>query len=149
MDRLTGDDAGGLDFDVTNFLGFNGAKAVDGASQGVDDAAGDGVADRHREDLAGALDRVAFFDVGVFTKKGHADVVLFQVEHQTHDAAREFQKLHGHGVLDAVDAGNLVADGQHSASLAHLNARLVVLNLLFDDLADLFRVDLHGPPHPS
>jgi hypothetical protein len=143
------DDAGSLELHRADFLGIDRSETVDGLAQRVQDAAHDRVADRHGEDLAGALDRVAFLEVRGLAQKGHTDVVLFQVEHHALEAAGELQQLHGHGVLNAVDAGDTVTDVDHGAGLAHLHAGLIVLNLSLDDFADFFGFDLHGPTHPS
>ena len=143
MHALARNDARGLDFHRAHFLGLNGAETVDGLTQGVEHAPHDLVAHRHGEDLAGTLDRIAFLDARVRTEQGDADVVLFEVEHHAHDAAGKLQQLHGHGVLHAVYASDAVADIEHSAGFAHFYALLVVFDLILNDLAYLFRFDLH------
>jgi len=149
MDRLALNDAGGLDFDLAGLLGFDGTQAVDGVAQGIDDAAHDRVADGHGEDLASALDRIAFLDFGAVAQKSDTDVVLFEVEHHALEPAREFEEFHRHGVLHTMDAGDAVTDVQNGAGFAHLHSGLVILDLSLNDFADFFRFDLHGPTHPS
>jgi hypothetical protein len=43
------------------------------------------------------------------SRRGDADVVLFEVEHHALEAAGELDELAGLGVLEAVDAGDAVA----------------------------------------
>ena len=143
MHALTCNDTGGLDFHGAHFSGLNGSKTVDGLTQRVEHAAHNTVAHRHGEDLAGTFDRVAFLDAHVRTEQSHADVVFFEVEHHTHDAAGKFQQFHGHGVLHPIDTGDTVTDVEHGAGFAHFYALLVVLDLILNDLAYLFRFDLH------
>ena len=69
----------------------------------------------------GPLDRVPFLDLGVIAHDGDTDIVLFQIKAETIDAAREFQHLHGHGILHAVDARHPVTDGQDDTGLAHFD----------------------------
>ena len=149
MDRLTGDDAGGLQLDGAGLLGGNGAETVDGVAERVDDAAENGFANGHGEDLTGTLDRVAFLDVGAVAQKRDTNVILFEVEHHALETAGELQELHGHGVFHAMHAGDAVSDVQNGAGLAHFHAGLVILDLSLNDYADFFRFDLHGPTHPS
>ena len=149
VNALTGDDAGSFHFHGAEFGGFNRSEAVDGNAEGAHDAPHDGIADGHGEDATGTLDRVAFLDAGIFTKQGYAHVVFFQVEHHAQQPAGEFEKLHGHGVLHAIYTGDPVPYGKHSAGFGGIDTLLVVLDLLFDDLADLACIDVHDPIHPS
>ena len=74
-----------------------------------------------------------------------ADVVLLEVEHQPDDAAAaELEQLAGHRAGEAVDAGDAVAGREHGAGLGDRDLLVEVLDLLADDLADLFGANLHG-----
>ena len=146
---LTGDDAGSFHFHGAEFGGFNRSETVDGHTEGVQNAPHDGIADRHGEDAAGTFDRIAFFNAGIFTKQGYTHVVFFQVEHHAQQSAGELEKLHGHGVLHAIYTGDPVPYGKHCAGFGGIDTLLVVLDLLFDDLADLACIDMHDPIHPS
>ena len=46
----------------------------------------------------------------VFAEDDGADGVFFEVEDLAHGAVLEFEQLAGHGVAQAVDAGDAVAD---------------------------------------
>ena len=87
------------------------------------------------------IDRVAFLDEDVGAEQHGAHIVLFEVQHQPEDVAGELQQLAGHGALQAIDAGDAVAHLDDAAGFLEVDLRLVALQLLFDDLADLFRFD--------
>jgi hypothetical protein len=58
-----------------------------------DHAADHGVAHRHAHDAAGALDLVAFFDLGVFAEQHHAHLIFFQVHGDAGHVVREGQAV--------------------------------------------------------
>ena len=58
--------------------------------------------------------------------------------------ALELEELAGHGARQAVDARDAVAGGEHGAGLRDRDLLVVVLDLLADDVADLFGADIHG-----
>ncbi|KAF5049840.1 hypothetical protein DSECCO2_435730 [anaerobic digester metagenome] len=144
MNGLTGDDAGSLDFDVTEHIRLDRPETVDGIAQGVDDTAHDRVADGNLEDPARTLDDVAFLDVFGLAEKSDAHGVFFKVQNHAHDVTGELEEFHGHRVFAAVNAGDTVTHRQDHASLAHLDLFLVILDLAFDDLANFFCFDLHS-----
>ena len=84
---------GRLDLDRAELVGVDRALAVDRLAERVDHAAEQRLADRHLQHAAGALDRVAFLDARVLAEQHGADVVLFEVQHQAHDAVRELEHL--------------------------------------------------------
>src|SRR5581483_6589903 len=100
-------------------------------------------ADRHFGDAAGALDRVAFFDHVGFAEERRADVVFFQVEGDAENIVRKLEQLAGGDLVEAVDARDAVAGGQHRADFLDLDGLFVVADLFFDDAADLGRADFH------
>jgi hypothetical protein len=74
----------------------------------------------------------------------HPDVVLLEVEGDADDAVLELEPLEGDAVLEAVDAGDAVADLQHGADLAEVGLDVVLLDPLFQDRGDLFGAQLHS-----
>ena len=109
--RLARNDAGRLDVHAAAFGdALIGALAVDRIAQRVDDAAEQALADRHVDDGAGALDGVAFLDGAVVAEDHDADIVAFEVQRHALDAAGELDHLAGLDVVEAVDAGDAVAD---------------------------------------
>ena len=124
-------------------LGLDRALAVDGHAEGVDHAADQRRAHGHVDDGAGALDRVALADRRVGTEERHTDVVFLEVEHHPDEATGELDELTGHGRVQAVDAGDAIADGQHSSRLDDVDRGVVAGDLLLDDVGDLFGAKLH------
>ena len=63
----------------------------------------------HREDLAGALDRLALLDAGEVAEDDGADLADVEVQRQAEDAVLELEQLVGHGRGQALDVGDAVA----------------------------------------
>ena len=109
-----------------------GPFVVNGLAERVDDATDEGVADGHAHDAAGALDLVAFFNLGVFAEQHHADLIFFQVHGDAGHAVREAEQFAGHDLVEAIDAGDAVAEGDDRAHFVDRDLRFVVLDLLAD-----------------
>ena len=67
----------------------------------------------HLEHAGGAADLVAFLELEVVAEDDGADVVFFEVEREGGDllaglGGRDLEHLAGHGLLEAVDAGDAV-----------------------------------------
>src|SRR5690606_13103335 len=135
------------DVDLAVLGGLDGRPVVDGPAQRVDHAAQQALAHGHFEQAAGALDQVAFLHFQVVAVDDGADGVHLQVHHLAHDgpaAGLELEQLAGHGVGQAVDTGDAVADLDHAADLGDLELVAVLLELGTDDAGDLVGSDLHG-----
>jgi hypothetical protein len=109
------------------------------------------VADRHREDAAGGLDRLALFDrVGVAEHHG-ADRLLVEVEREADAAVFELEQLVDGAVGQAADAGDAVADLRDAADGAGLDRGGEALEVLLQrrgDVAGAQREFCHGPGVP-
>src|SRR5690606_39916579 len=112
---LTRDDAGRLHVDAAAFLGLDRALAVDRLAERVDDAAEEFLADRHIDDRLGALDALTFLDLAVGTEDHDTDIVGFEVQRHALGAVLELDEFAGLHVIEAIDAGDTVADGKHLA----------------------------------
>ena len=77
------------------------ALAVDGLAEGVDDPAEQAVADGHREDVAGGLDRLALLDVVAVAEDHGADRLLVEVQGEADGAVLELEQLVDGGVGQA------------------------------------------------
>ena len=143
LDALALDHARGLELDRAELVGLDGALVVERTAERVDDAADHGLAHRHLQHAAGALDEVALLDEGVLAEEHGADVVFFEVEGQPDDVVRELEHLHGHAVAQAVDTSDPVADLEDGADLFDLDLGLVALDLGLQDGGDLFGSQLH------
>ena len=120
------------------------ALVVERAAERVDQAAEQLVADRDPQQVAGALDRVALDDLVPLAEEHGADVVGLEVEGEAGDAVRQLEHLQRHAVVEAVDAGDPVGDGEHRADLGEVGAAGVQsLDPLAQDRCDLVGLDLH------
>src|SRR5439155_24843736 len=99
-----------------------------------------------RRDLTGALYLIVLEAPLVLADVRDADVVLFEVEDDALDVVRELEQLAGHGAGQTVDARDAVTDGEHGAGLDDRDLLVVLLDLLADDLRDLFGFDVHFVP---
>ena len=107
----------GLQFQRATGVGLDVALAVDRLAERVDHAAEEGVADRHREHLAGALDLLALFDLLEVTEDHRADAVLVEVQRHTEHATGELEQLLRHHRGQALDVGDAVAGVDDGADL--------------------------------
>ena len=94
---------------------------VDRLAEGVDDATEHAVADGHRQDPAGRLDRLALLDRARVAEHDGADRLLVEVERETDRAVLELEQLVDGGVGQAADTGDAVADLGHAADGARLD----------------------------
>ena len=146
VDRLARDDAGRLDLDALALVGHDRALAVDRVAEAVDDAAEQALADRHVDDGLGAADGVALADRRIGAEDDDADIVGLEVQRHALDAVAELDHLAGLDVVEAVDAGDAVADAEHGADLADLRVGAEAGDLLLDDLGNFSGADVHFQP---
>ena len=139
---LAVDDAGRQALHGQRLGGGDGALVVDGLAQRVHHAADHGLAHGHGENLAGALDLFAFLQLGVIAEHDAAHLILFERERQARNAVREAEQLAGHHLVEAVEAGNAVAQRSDGPDLVHLDLRIVVRDLLAKKLCNLVCLDL-------
>ena len=112
--------AGRLELQGAAALGLDVAEAVDRGAERVDDAAEEAVADGHREDLAGAADRLALLDPVEVTEDDDADLAGVEVQGEAEGAVLELEQLVGHRRGQAADAGDAVAGLGDGADLFRL-----------------------------
>jgi hypothetical protein len=146
---LAGDHARGDLLDHVGHLGVDRALAVDGLAQRVDDAADQLGADGHRQDLARALDGVAFGDVFVLTQDHGADGVAFQVQRQAvgrlaAGGGGELEHFAGHHVGQAVHTHDAVGDGHHRALVLDVARAGQALDAALDQLGNFCGIEVHG-----
>src|SRR3984957_21156324 len=143
MHRFARNNARRLDVDARLALGLDWTFTVNRLAERVDDAAEQSLADGHFDNRACALDRLAFFDLAVRTEDHDADIVDFEVERHDFDAAFELDHFAGLHIVEAVDAGNAVADRQYLADLGDLGLLAEILDLLFENGGDFRSADIH------
>src|SRR5207248_806938 len=125
--RLARDDARRLDVDALAFGRLDRAFAVERVAERVDHAAEQTLADRHVHDCAGALDGLAFLDLTVIAEDHDADIVGFEIERHAAHTVLELDHLAGLRVIEAVDAGNTVADREYLADFGDFGVLAEVL----------------------
>src|SRR6267378_3259038 len=145
VDRFARNDAGRLDVDAHPLVGLDRPLAVDRITERIDHAAEQALADRRIDDGAGALDGLAFLDLAVGAEDHDADVVGFQVQRHAAGAVLELDHLAGLDVVEAVDAGNAVADGQHLSDFGNLSLLAEILDLVLEDRGNFRGADVHQP----
>ena len=117
LDALALDHARRLVLGRAGLGGVDVAGAVERTAKRIDQAAEELLADWDLEQLAGALDRVALDDALPVAEHDHADVVLLEVEREPGHVVGKLQHLQRHAVVEAVDAGDPVSDGEDRADL--------------------------------
>src|SRR6202035_5136332 len=138
-------DAGRLDVDAHALLGLDRALAIDRIAERIDHAAEQALADRGVDDGAGALDGLAFLDLAVGAEDHDADVVGFEVQRHAAGAVFELDHFTGLNVVEAVDAGNAVADGQHLSDFGNFSLLAEILDLVLEDRGNFRGADVHQP----
>src|ERR1700726_4849298 len=145
VDRLARNDAGRLDVDAHPLVGLDRTLAVDRIAERIDHAAEQPLANRRIDDGPGALDGLAFLDLAVGAEDHDADVVGLEVQRHAAGAVLELDHLAGLDVVEAVDAGNAVADGQHLSDFGNLGLLAEILDLFLYDRGNFRGADVHQP----
>src|SRR5256886_5244872 len=145
VDRFARNDAGRLDVDAHPLVALDRALAVDRITERIDDPAEQALADGGIDDGAGALDGLAFLDLAVGAENHDADVVGLEVQRHAAGAVLELDHFAGLDVVEAVDAGNAVADGQHLSDFGNLSLLAKILDLVLEDRGNFRGADVHQP----
>ena len=133
------DDARRLLLDRRRFVGLDRALAVHRLAERVDDAAKQGFANRHFENTAGGLYRVAFRNVLVVTEDNRADRVVLEVQREAERVAGEFEHLAVAGIGEAVNTRNTVRYGNDRTDVARFRSRIEILDSFLNQITDLRR----------
>src|SRR5229473_468193 len=145
VDRFARNDAGRLDVDAHVLVRLDRALTVDRIAERIDHAAEQALADRRIDDGAGALDGLAFLDLAVGAEDHDTDVVGLKVQRHAAGAVLELDHFAGLDVVEAVDAGNAVADGQHLSDFGNLSLLAEILDLVLEDRGNFRGADVHQP----
>ncbi len=135
---LAADHARGLELEWAALCRLDRAEPVERVPERVDDAAEQAGPDRNAHDLAGAADRLSLLHVLPLAEERDADVVLLEVERDPGDAVLELEPLECYAVLEAVDAGDAVADLEDAADLREVGLDVELLDSILEDRGDLF-----------
>src|SRR5258708_13279244 len=94
---------------------------------------------------AGALDGLAFLDLAVGAEDHDADIVGFEIERHAAGAVLELDHLAGLDIVQTVNAGNTVADGQHLSDFGDFGLLTEILDLVLEDRRNFPGSDVHQP----
>src|SRR5215212_1183158 len=145
VDRFARNNAGRLDVDALALGRLDRALAVDRIAECIDHAAEQAFAHRGVHDGAGALDGLAFLDLAVGAEDHDAYVVGLQVQRHAPGAVLELDHLAGLDVVEPVDAGDAVTDGQHLSDFGNLSLLAEILDLVLQDRGNFRGADVHQP----
>src|SRR5262249_1556362 len=118
---LTINNAGSTTYNVNQFFASQRTLVVNGVAQGIQDAAYQCRTRRHRHDVPGAPDFVAFLHFRVVTKQHRAHLVFFQIHGDAGNIMAEVEQLAGHDFVQAVEAGNPAPQRDASPQLVPRN----------------------------
>src|SRR5262245_31827422 len=143
MHRFARDDAGRLNIDASALLGLDRALTVDGIAQRIDDAPEQTLADRHIDDRVGAFDSLTFHNLTVIAKDDDTDIIDFEVECHAAHTVFELDHLAGLHIVEAINAGDTVADRQHLSDFGYFGFLAEILDLLFENGGNFCGADIH------
>src|SRR5580692_5061008 len=143
--RLARYDAGRLDIDAGAFVSVDRTLAVNRIAQSINDAAEKPLADRHVDDRAGALHRLAFLDLAVSAENDDADIVALEVERHAARAVLEFDHFACLNLVETVGARDPVADAQHLSNFGDVCFSAEVGDLSLEDRGNFCGADIHQP----
>jgi len=110
---------------------MNWALAIDWIAERIDNPAKQPLADRHINDGAGPLDRLAFPDVAVAAEDDDTDIVALEVQRHAAHAVLELDHLAGLDVVESIDAGDTIPNREDLAYLGYFCFIAEVRDFLF------------------
>ena len=124
-------------------LGLDGALAVHGVAQRIHHPAHEGAPDRHLGDASCPPDLVSFLDESGLPHQDGPNGALFQVQRYAPHFMRQVEELTRHHFFQSMNASDPVSDRDHRPDLVDVHGPLETLDLLPEDLAQLFQIDRH------
>merc|ERR1719431_2102804 len=137
LDRLPGDDAGGLQSNPVPLLAADGALAVNGVTQSINDTSKDLVTNGDIHNGSSSLDNVSLLDELVITEHDNTNVVRLQVEGHALESRAELHHLLGLDVLETIDTSDTISNGEHTACLLKVDGGGCAEDSLLEDGGDL------------
>jgi len=139
VDGLTRQDTGGLELSTALLSSLDGALAVDGVAESVDDTAEKLRADRDINNFTGTLDDLTLLDETIGTEQHNTDLAGLEVHAHALDARGELDQLLSLDIGHAVHTGNTITNGEDTAGLSKTRLLLNTSNALLEDRRDLSR----------
>merc|ERR1740123_633296 len=137
LDRLSGDDAGGLQSNPVPLLAADGALAVNGVTQSINDTSKDLVTNGDIHNGSSSLDNVSLLDELVITEHDNTNVVRLQVKGHALESRAELHHLLGLDVLETIDTSDTISNGEHTACLLKVDGGGGAEDSLLEDGGDL------------
>merc|ERR1712087_943158 len=144
LDGLPGDDAGSLQSNPVPVLAEDGTLAINGVAKSINNTTKDLGTHGNIHDSSGSLDNISLFDELVITEDDNTNIVRLQVESHALQSGAELHHLLGLDVLEAIDTGDTVSNGEDTACLLQVDSGGSRQNSLLQDGRDLSRSSLGG-----
>ena len=116
-DGLTGENTGSLELGTGSLGGLDGALAIDGVTESVDDTAEKLHTDGNVDNLSGTLDGLTLLDETVRTEKHDTDLAGLEVHAHALDTGGELDELLSLDVGHTVNTGDTITVGCMSVSV--------------------------------
>ena len=145
VNALARDNAWSLDIHTTAFGHIRErALTVDGLAQGIYHAAKKALAHGHVDDFAQATDFIAFGNFRIRAENHDADIVALQVQgHALDPGGGELHHLAGLDLIEAIDAGDSVADAQDLADIRDIGLHAEIGDLALKDVRNFSGANIH------
>jgi len=126
-------DSWGLVLDGAVVLGGDGALAVNGSAQRIDNAADEGLAHRDTRPFFGPGNLGALPDSCVGAEQDAADLIFSHVLNHSLDSIFKYHDLAVHGLIHSVYGGDSVTDPDNLPDLLIACIQVIILNLFLED----------------
>ena len=149
MHRFARDDARRLHLGAHAHHVSERTLAINWVAEAIHNATQQALAHGHVHNVTGTADRIAFLNRKVGAENHDADIVGFKVQrHALHAGGWKIHQLTCHDILQPINAGDAIADTQHSANLSNIRFSVKASDLLLEDFRNFSRTDFHGQAAP-
>lgn len=133
MHRLSWDNTWGLQLDSLSLVRQDGAFAINGVAEGVDDTTEHAGTDWHVDDGAGSLHNISFLNFSIVSEHDNTNVVSLEVKGHTLNSRVEFYHLSGLNFGQTENSGNTITDGDDSSEFFQVVDLVDLGNLGLED----------------
>lgn len=128
-DGLTGENTGSLELGTGSLGGLDGALAIDGVTESVDDTAEKLHTDGNVDNLTGTLDGLTLLDETVRTEKNDTDLAGLEVHAHALDTGGELDELLSLDVGHTVNTGDTITVEYASAPIVFFPDIVIVVDV--------------------
>jgi len=144
VDRFSGDNSRGFDFNSFSLLGVDWPVTVDGVSQGIEYSTQHFLSDGDVDNGSRSGDGVTLLDLSVITEDDHTHVVGFQIEGHTSNSRPELDHLSGLDLVQSHHSGDTVSNTDDSTEFLDIVDLGYVHDLVLNDLRSVSYSQLLG-----